>query len=241
MPNAIEQFFSRPSKRTYLAARRVAVARLGSSVPVDVFDFQALEVLFQLRQFERVLEEADELVERYPLSPRLYYLAGITAEEIGDPARDEFYRSRARCCIRGIAATGTGQRKSPFQSTYLTDARMIAAAMGREAIRQKVINYQGTTLDVLECDDGSKLYFRMLQLDALVPVEDSSVIGVTTRQTAVRKAASRAARRAASGAASRASGRQTAPRTVASGGSAGDRRRQRSKSRSASRGQNGHH
>ncbi|MBM4002997.1 MAG: hypothetical protein FJ295_06860 [Planctomycetes bacterium] len=234
MPNAIEQFFRRPSKRTYLAARRVAVARLGGSPPVDVFDFQALEVLFQLRRFDQVLEQAEELVDRYPLSPRLYFLAGVAAEEVGDPTRMGFYRSRAQCCIGGIGATGTGDRKSPFQSTYLTDARMIAAVMGREAVRQRVIDFRGSTLDELECDDGSKLYFHLLQLDAVIAREDSTAMDAAIGQNLAKRTPTRAASRVAGRATRRTATRQPAPNTLASGGSANGRRR--SKSRSASKG-----
>ena len=157
MPSAIERFFSQPTRRSYLLARQVVVAR-STYQPLD-FEVSELGDLNHAGRFNEVLARVASLSDQFVLSSRLFFQGAIAATELGlaDMARD--YRTRFCACLRGVLATGDGSRKNPYRVTYTTDERDVLEALGLRANRQRLVETSNRALDVLECDDGSEIWF----------------------------------------------------------------------------------
>ncbi len=164
MPSAIERFFSNPTKRSYLLARQVVVAR--SDYRPNDFVLHELHDRLQAGEFAAVLKQVAALDDQFLLSSRLFFLGAVAATELGMKVLAESYRERFRACLSGLLATGDGTARRPYQVTYLTDERDVVQALGLRSSRQKLVETRTSVLDLLECDDGSELHF---DVSALLP------------------------------------------------------------------------
>lgn len=180
MPGAIEQFFSRPNKRTYLLARRVIVAR--SDYRIRESTLHDLQEQLNAGRYSEVLERADELCESLPLNARLYFLAGVAACELGRVPEADRYRERFQACLRGLLGTGDGTLKRPFIVTYLSDERDLLQSLGLRASRQSVVESRSRALDLLECEDGTVIYCEVSDLLFQLPPQSMSSKSVRVRQ-----------------------------------------------------------
>lgn len=189
MPNAVERFFSQPTRRSYLLARQVVVSRSTYS-PLG-FEVSRLGELNHAGKYADVLACVASLSDQFVLSSRLFFQGAVAATELGLEAVASDYRARFGACLRGVLSTGDGSRRRPYRVTYMTDERDVLDALGLRAYRQQLVESSNCALDVHDCADGTEICF---DASALLPNRPTRGRSRNSRLAGANRATGRAGR-----------------------------------------------
>lgn len=160
----LESYLQSPTPARFAALREMIVDGAEYRPQADVIG--ELSELLRRRRFELLLQRVDELMPAWALCPRVHFLAGCAAEEIGDLEEVELRRFLTSSCIQGIRGSGDGGRRRPWPATYPSDVRDALASLGLNAQSQHLVEADETLLDVVATDDGSIYWFDVGEMIA---------------------------------------------------------------------------
>ncbi len=170
MQRALKAFAIAPSQDTFLAALQ-ALSR--SSGGVSGADIARLAVLAQSRDHAAFSAALAELPPLVALSPAVHALAAQSARAADDVEDAELEEFLLDACLTAILETGDGSADAPYAVVCTADERQICHALGLEPGPQALINDSGTSLDVVQCLDGTDVWFdvsRQVPLPAPQPL-----------------------------------------------------------------------
>ena len=145
-----------PSRNTFLAAFE-AFSR--SSRPLGPADVSLLEMIALTGDHSAFTETLRMLPPLVALSPAVHALALESARKAGDEEDAELEAFLLEVCLAGILATGDGSAESPYLVACTADERHVCHALGLEPGPQALVNDSGRTLDVVQCLDGTDVWF----------------------------------------------------------------------------------
>jgi hypothetical protein len=157
--DAYQAFLESPTPENYRRVRRITVALPG-------FDRQSLAWLELSRlcdeaRHEEVLRRADEMWTAWRLHPRYHLLVGYAASHLGDEEEVELSRFQFQTCLDALLETGEGSRTSPYQVLRTCDQYDIIRFLGLRGRSQRAVEIRGRSRDVVQCDDGSRVWFDL--------------------------------------------------------------------------------
>ena len=98
------------------------------------------------------------------LSPAVHALAAESARAAGDDADGELEEFLLAACLHAILETGDGTAEAPYLVVCTADERHVCQALDLEPGPQALINASGTSLDVVQCLDGTDVWFAVSHL-----------------------------------------------------------------------------
>ena len=111
----------------------------------------------------QVGEEATErLAQAMPnllLSPRAHMVFAFIADKTGDEKTAEVEQLVAAACCEGILATGDGTKANPYLVVRTSDERDVMHYLDRQFKQQSLVEDGDRHLDLIECEDGSEMWF----------------------------------------------------------------------------------
>jgi hypothetical protein len=157
-----EQFVLRPRLERFRMLQQAILA-------CDNYDpwsteLHEMEAMFEHREYEAVLQFADDHARIWQLSPRFHFISGRTALELSDLKRADWEKRASRACLRQLLATGDGSRDTPFRITYISDENDILAALDVEPRCQQLVQRPTGPCDVKTLHDGTDIWFDVAPL-----------------------------------------------------------------------------
>ena len=158
MQRALKALAVAPSKATYLAAFE---AFFRSSPPLGPAEISLLEMISQTGDHTAFTETLKNLSPLVALSPAVHVLALDSARRAADEEDAELEAFLLDVCLSGILATGDGSAESPYLVVCAADERHVCRALGLEPGPQALVNHSGRSLDVVQCLDGTDVWFNV--------------------------------------------------------------------------------
>jgi len=177
MDESYQAFVDDPTPERFLAARRAVIDDPG--YPPDGLPLVKLERLLDAAQFTRLARETARLLHAWRLSPRMHFLAGVAAAELGRTARASEQRRQLQACLQGLLGTGDGTRERPFLVTHASDEYDVVRALGHQPITQQLVDSGSRRMDVIGCRGGIELWFDVTALLGAAP----AAVQVTARRS----------------------------------------------------------
>ena len=174
-------FVDEPSSERFLFVREQVIGDPLYDPYSD--DLRRLELFHEVGEFDVVLEEAAALEPIWRLSPRLHYLVGTAAMELGDIASAELRKHYSRACMNALIETGDGTPDAPFLVTYLSDEYDLLRYMNAHVQGQQVAELDGAHFDILTTDDD---IFWFDVTDLIAAASRSSLNEVEKRRSIAR-------------------------------------------------------
>jgi hypothetical protein len=112
------------------------------------------------------------------LSPSAHMMLSKAYLDLKKANEAEGEKAMGRLIMKSILATGKGTKKRPYAVMRVEDERNVLAALGKQAGAQFLMKDKSRTLDLLQCSDGSEIYFditlmfgRGMKRDSSAPAE----------------------------------------------------------------------
>ena len=119
---------------------------------------QVLDVLNEGR-FEQARERIHDIMGKWLLNPRIHLMASAAARGLGDEKTAEMEGFFAVRCLQGMLATGDGTHERPYLVSSVHDEYDVLGHQKKSLRGQSLIEDGERMLDVLDCEDGSKISF----------------------------------------------------------------------------------
>ncbi len=170
MKRALKALAIAPSGSTFLAAYQ-ALSRSSRTLAAD--EVSHLLALLESRERAALAAALDDLPPLSALSPAVHWISRQAARAEGneeDALLEEFLLD---ACLTAILDTGNGSAESPYVVICTADERHVCQALGLEPGPQALLHDSGLALDVVQCLDGTDVWFdvsRLVPLPGLKPV-----------------------------------------------------------------------
>lgn len=126
-------------------------------------DIATLDQLLEEGMEREVLAEQETIVKLIA-SPRAHLLLAEVHRRLEDEDSANFERAFAAALGRGMLDTGDGSEQRPYLVTRTSDEYDVLLFLGKRMAGQALIQRDGQTLDRLECDDGTVVYFDITRM-----------------------------------------------------------------------------
>jgi hypothetical protein len=155
-------FIEEPTPDNYLRLRKLVLQDRSYRASATGFDDATL-LIAQGRHTE-AWTWLKGAVTSWLLSPKVHQLAAEVAHALHDAESERrevlaYYR-----CIEGILGTGDGSRDRPYLITHAGDEYDLLEYLERKLRGQELVLSAGRSLERLDCQDGTELWFDLTDL-----------------------------------------------------------------------------
>lgn len=152
-----DAFVKSPDRDSWLAVRE-GIVTSGAYNPYS--DEMALAGdLMMAGRHAAAVEKLTAAMPNLLLSPSAHQMLAVSYEELRDEASAAAERKAAQACLTGLLATGAGSQDSPWQVSRPSDEYDVLAHLEKRMQQQELRNDQGRSFDLMECEDGTQLWF----------------------------------------------------------------------------------
>lgn len=151
------KFLEQPDRENYLAIAN-ALAESDHYEPYSN-EFEATNSLMEGEQYEAAQKQLMGAMPNLWLSPEAHMLLGFIGHKLGEEQQSDMEMFVANACLVGITSTGDGSRKNPFVVMRTSDEYDIVRHFDKEFAGQRLIQDGDRHFDVIECKDGSEIWF----------------------------------------------------------------------------------
>lgn len=156
-----QAFLEDPNAATF---RRVRSALLQLTPPASRgAELYELVELCAAEKFAEARAKINTMMPHWALSPRVHALAAEVALQLSDDEDAQLEQFIACCCLRGLLASGDGSRAFPYLVTHSSDVHEILKALQQTAQRQSFVPTNDRRYDLVQCDDGSEIWFDVTE------------------------------------------------------------------------------
>jgi hypothetical protein len=165
-PGDVRQLFTvfakAPTRDNYL---RVYEA-MKASPDYDPYsrDLDEIEEVFDKSRFEEADARLKKAMPGHILSPKAHFLAGRIALRLDDKNRAHAEMELWEKCLDGLASTGNGSPESPYLVTRISDEYDLLRRLRKVRRRQGLLGKDNRRFDVLQCTDGSEVWFDVTEM-----------------------------------------------------------------------------
>ena len=110
------------------------------------------------------------------LSPSAHWMLSKAYNSMGKEGEAAFEKALAHQLIKSILATGKGTKKKPYAVMRVEDERDVLAALRKQPGPQFLMMDKNRVLDLLQCSDGSEVYFDITLMFGRGRKNDSSAV-----------------------------------------------------------------
>lgn len=148
-----------PDGDNYLAVREVLVMQEDYHPYSDELD--TVEELIEEGKFSEAQSAIADAMPNLLLSPNAHWILSYIADKSDEKEMAEMESLIASACCEGILATGDGSSSHPYTVTRTSDEYDILFYQEKEFSSQSLVhdNDNERHLDVIECTDGTEMWF----------------------------------------------------------------------------------
>jgi hypothetical protein len=162
------KFIKSPNRESYMAIRTALISSEQYSPYSN--EMESIDELLDAGKLEEAREKLSSSIPNLLLSPRAYMMFSFIEEKLQNEENAEAERYIAATCCEGILATGDGTESNPYIVVRPSDEYDVIQYLGKQVIGQSLIKDSEHSFDLIDCDDGSKLWFDVT--DAINKVQD---------------------------------------------------------------------
>jgi hypothetical protein len=151
------EYLKKPSVKLFLAVRQ-KVAESGRYLPYSN-ELDELTAILCAGDPQAAIECFWRTFPSLLLSPSAHMTLSKAYESMGKENEAAFEKALAYQLIKSILATGKGTKKKPYAVMRVEDERDVLAALRKQAGPQFLMMGNNRVLDLLQCSDGSEVYF----------------------------------------------------------------------------------
>lgn len=159
-----QTFLDDPTLENYLKLRTLVLD--DRTYSASAAEYNDVKMLMECGRFNDARVWLRRLGPGRLLSPKAHELAAIVGRYLGDNEGARRESLTYHRCIEGILGTGDGTREHPYLLTHAGDQFDLLDYLERKIGRQSVVQDQGRTLEHVECQDGSELWFDLSDVHA---------------------------------------------------------------------------
>jgi hypothetical protein len=151
------EYLKKPSVEIFLAVRQ-KVAESDSYAPYS----NELDVLAANLCAEDPQAAIEYFWRTFPsllLSPSAHIMLSKAYLDLKKENEAEGEKAMGRLILKSILATGKGTKKKPYAVMRVEDERAVLAALRKQPGPQFLMMGNNRVLDLLQCSDGSEVYF----------------------------------------------------------------------------------
>jgi hypothetical protein len=157
MTDLFIKFLQSPNRETFLSVRD-SVAGSEKYCPYSN-EISSIAKLLGEAQYEEAHTQIGNAMPNLLLSPSIHLYSAIVADRRGDAEGAKMERFIAYCCVQGIMATGDGSHEKPYLVLRTSDEYDVVQFLGKQPTSQSLHNEPSRDLDLINCEDGSELWF----------------------------------------------------------------------------------
>jgi len=158
------KFIAEPSVEKYLELRR----RLLKREDFQPYSTEMLEIveLMNAGKYREAVECFERGLKNLILSPGANLLISSVHEKLGEKDVAEFHRHFAFAIMTCILESGDGSEEAPYLVTRVSDEYDVLEVLDKKMVHQQLVEdiESGRLMDVLECSDGSTVYFDVTEI-----------------------------------------------------------------------------
>ncbi len=155
--DAFELYADEPTPEKFLALRAV-VAQSPDYKPGDDNRIEAEELLDR-NELDAALRLLMNDMPNAFLTPRFHFLAAMASDNLGDAQKAHLESLVGSVLLRGILDSGDGSPERPYLVSRVTDEYDVLGQLGKNLKTQSLIQKEHGVFDLMECDDGTELWF----------------------------------------------------------------------------------
>ena len=110
------------------------------------------------------------------LSPLAHLMLSQAYLDLKKEDEAEGEKAMGRLILKSILATGKGTKKKPYAVMRVEDERDVLSALKKQAGAQFLIRDKSRVFDLLQCSDGSEVYFDITLMFGRGTKGDSSAV-----------------------------------------------------------------
>jgi hypothetical protein len=110
------------------------------------------------------------------LSPLAHLMLSQAYLDLKKQNEAEGEKAMGRLILKSILATGKGTKKRPYAVMRVEDERDVLSVLKKEAGAQFLMKDKSRVFDLLQCSDGSKVYFDITLMFGRGMKRDSSAV-----------------------------------------------------------------
>ena len=168
------EYLNKPSVEIFLAVRQ-KVSESDRYLPYS----NELDVLAANLCAEDPQAAIEYFWQTFPsllLSPSAHMTLSKAYNSMGKENEAAFEKALAHQLIKSILATGKGTKKKPYAVMRVEDERDVLAALRKQPCPQFLMMGNKRVLDLLQCSDGSEVYFDITLMFGRGRKRDSSAV-----------------------------------------------------------------
>ena len=151
------EFIKKPSVEIFLAVRQ-KVAESDRYLPYSN-ELDVLAANLCAREPQSAIEYFWRTFPSLLLSPSAHLTLSRAYDSMGKEGEAAFEKALAFQLIKSILATGKGTKKKPYAVMRISDEWNVLSALRKQAGPQFLMMGKNRVFDLLQCSDGSEVYF----------------------------------------------------------------------------------
>jgi hypothetical protein len=156
------EYLKKPSVEIFLAVRQ-KVAESDSYAPYS----NELDVLVAALGAGHPQAAIDLFWRSFPnllLSPLAHLILSQAYQDLKRENEAEGEKAMGRLIMKSILATGKGTKKRPYAVMRVEDERDVLSVLKKQAGTQFLMKDKSRVFDLLQCSDGSEVYFDITMM-----------------------------------------------------------------------------
>jgi hypothetical protein len=110
------------------------------------------------------------------LSPLAHFILSQAYLDLKREGEAEGEKAMGRLILKSILATGKGTKKKPYAVMRVEDEKDVLSALKRQAGAQFLMTDKSRVFDLIECSEGSEVYFDITLMFGRVRKKEASAV-----------------------------------------------------------------
>ena len=110
------------------------------------------------------------------LSPLAHFILSQAYLDLQREDEAEGEKAMGRLILKSILSTGRGTKKKPYEVMRVEDEKDVLSALRKQAGAQFLMTEKSRVFDLMECSDGSEVYFDITLMYGRGMKRDSSAV-----------------------------------------------------------------
>lgn len=154
----LERYLQEQSPESFLQLRD-AVAASSSYAPYSDSYVETAHSLLKQEKFEEAIDYLMSMMLNWFLNPGIHKLVSFASHKLSKSDDAQFEYTLAMLFLKGILSTGDGSETRPYLVLHIRDEYDVLEHLGKEPVRQSLVNKGNRHYDRQDCKDGSQIWF----------------------------------------------------------------------------------
>ncbi len=157
MADLFAEFLETPNGTTFTALREWLIQQ--PEYDYASLDLDEVAALTQDENFGAVIDQGDDAMPNWVLSPSMHQYLAEAARSQGDEDRAKVEEYLIKACLAGLSQSGDGSAEKPYLLTHPADEYDLVESLGKVVTEHTTLVDLASPLSRVTCEDGTILHF----------------------------------------------------------------------------------